>query len=121
MKWKLEKTPQKTVLDRVAMAFMGVVAGAFYGVCLAFCVLLLTGQWAALLMVWSAVVFGAIGFLYDNVLVEGVLMLVHFLYGFFISDQDWMPPHREFAQPKRLHIAMLIGFGTGLVFCGWWW
>lgn len=112
--------PEVTWTDRSAFAFIGALTGAAYGALIALAMFLVTEHSHLRVIWWSALVFACMGFISGNFLVEALLGLLHFLWGFFsgvVDDDRLVDDHNA---PNHLRAFALMGLGTGFVLLLWW-
>jgi hypothetical protein len=124
---------EKDFLDRIAMLLFGGVSGAVYEFALSLFGVWLFSEWHQKLIPFTSAVFAVLGFFYDNVVYEALLVFVSFLYGLLAgllsySGSNWSdllppsysgPPEREPYQPSHLRACVLFGFGTAASLALW--
>jgi hypothetical protein len=108
--------------DRIAFSFVGAVTGALYGIPIVLLVYFFTDHVHFSLVGWSAVVFGALGIFYRNLIGEAFLAILHFLVGVYAALSEQPSAVKTIAKGSpdvHLRAFLLVGFGTGLVLALW--
>jgi integral membrane sensor domain MASE1 len=104
-----------TLFDRFALALLGAFTGALYGAAIAFALFAVTGQGEAHIVGLSSAVFAALGIFFGNVVVDALLVLIHFLWGLACGVAGEERLLGDGSVRGLLRSVLLLGFGTGLV------
>lgn len=112
----MPKKLKETLHDRVFTMALGALSGLVYGFVIAVLVALVSEEFFGSMVILSAAVFAAVGFMHGNIVLETLLATLHFITGFSygISRNHDLEPEHE-TQP-HLRAFALLGFYTGLIF-----
>ncbi len=116
------------ITDRLVMSFFAAITGGLYGVLLWLAAFYFTHSYHPSIIAWSVAVFGVLGIFFGNLILEALLVLLHFLWGALMgfsvfSFRAWLAETWAFFDEdtsKHLKAFVLVGFGTGLVIGFWW-
>lgn len=117
--------------ERLGMAIIGGVTGGLYGVILWLLAFYFTESYHLNIIIWSVGIFGVLGMLFGNFIIEAFLAFLHFMWGLLLALSHFSayggasayhekPPLYEADASKNLKAFALLGFGTGLVISCWW-
>ena len=103
------------------MGALGALTGAAWGLLVMLVVAFATGGFHPAIMAWCAGVFGVLGALRGNLVADGIVALMHFVWGLASALADrWPAPQRE--DPVDVsRVFLWLGAGTGLALMLWWW
>lgn len=101
--------------ERFFDAGVGALAGAAWGLLIAFAVFAISGDWHPGIVGGSSGVFAFIGLFFGNLAFEAFLSLIHFLWGVLNGLAFWEASGRIHTQDSQGHLRgfMLLGVGTG--------
>lgn len=101
--------------ERLFDTGVGAVAGAAWGLLIAFAVFAFSREWHPGIVGSSSGVFALIGLFFGNLAFEAFLSLIHFLWGVLNGLALWESSGRIHSEDSRGHLRgfMLLGVGTG--------
>lgn len=102
--------------ERLFDAGVGAVAGAAWGLLIAFAVFALSREWHPGIIGSTSGVFALIGLFFGNLAFEAFLALIHFLWGVLNGLAQWESSGRVHTEDSQGHLRgfMLLGVGTGV-------
>lgn len=95
---------------------VGALAGAAWGLLIAFAVFAISSDWHPGIVGGASVVFALIGLFFGNLAFEAFLALIHFLWG-VLNGLAFLELHgRTHTEDSQGHLRgfMLLGVGTGV-------
>jgi hypothetical protein len=115
----LHDDPTTTLVDRLAFALLGALAGAVYGGLMAGVVYWVTRASHVEFITFAAGVFGVMGFFFGNFVLQALLSLVHFFWHMASMELGNTHGVDDRVAQRPLRNFLLLGLGTAVVFVLW--
>lgn len=117
----MKTEPNDSIFDRFAIAFIGALTGAAYGVHLSFMGLVITQHFYVSLIVWPAVVFAVLGFFFENIILNTIVALFSILAKSFIDLGSLVhtSPLSPQDPPSKNHFWVWVLIGIEIVVSVW--